>query len=123
MRHKKGIKKLSKPTDQRLALLKSLSKSLITYKKIVTTDVRAKELKKFFERLVTVAKTDTVANRRKVFSVLQDRALTSELFNMAKESFSTLQGGYLIVLKKGHRRGDNALMSFVQTNTAQKAQV
>ena len=70
MRHKKGNKKLSKPTDQRIALLRSLSLSLITHSKIKTTDVRAKETQKYIDRLITSAKDDTVHSRRQALKLL-----------------------------------------------------
>jgi len=114
MRHKKGNAKLGLPTDQRIALLKSLTKSLIQYKKIETTDVRAKQLKRFIEPLITIAKNDTVHARRKVFSVLQDKSLIKELFQNVVKPFMSTNGGYVTVKKKGRRRGDNALMSLVQ---------
>ena len=93
---------------------KNLTKSLIQYKQIETTDVRAKALKKFFEPLITIAKEDTVFARRKVFSILQDRNLTKELFSVVSKPFVDVKGGYLQILKKGKRRGDGALISIIR---------
>ena len=113
MRHKKGIKKLSKPTDQRIALLKSLSKSLITYKQITITDTRAKEVKKYIEKLITLSKVDTVTNKRKVFDKLQDKELVKQICMLAKKQVQR-NGGYTRIIKKGYRQGDGALMSMIE---------
>ena len=113
MRHKKGIKKLSKPTDQRIALLKSLSKSLIIYKQITTTDTRAKEVKKYIEKLITLSKIDTIANKRKIFDKLQDKELVKQLYLLSKTHVQR-NGGYTRIIKKGYRQGDGALMSMIE---------
>lgn len=118
MRHRKGIAKLGLPTDQRLALLKNLTKSLIQFKQIETTDVRAKQLKKFIEPLITIAKTDSIHSKRKVFSSLQDKTLTKELFENIAKLFSNTNGGYVSIIKKGRRRGDGALLSVVKFSTS-----
>ena len=89
MRHQKKNKKLNKPTDQRLSLLKNLSYSLIEKKKLITTDARAKELKKFIEKLVTIAKTDTFTSRRKVFRIVNNKIFVQNLFNTATKYNNT----------------------------------
>ncbi|MEK9658117.1 MAG: 50S ribosomal protein L17 [bacterium] len=114
MRHRKGIKKLGKPTDQRLALLKSLAKALFTYNKIETTDTRAKEVKRFVEKLITCAKSNALPNKRKVQALVQDRELVKKIFNDYGKKFEKRNGGYTRIIKKGYRKGDGALVSVLE---------
>jgi len=110
MKHKNGNKKLSLPTDQRLALLRSLSISLLNFNKIVTTSSRAKEARSFFEKLITIAKTDSVHNRRLVFQKVNDKNFVKKIFDVAQQ-FKDRDGGYTRIIKCGMRRGDSAPMS------------
>ncbi|MGC8843673.1 MAG: 50S ribosomal protein L17, partial [bacterium] len=80
MKHRKGYRKLSKPTDQRLALLRSLAKEVIKRGKVETTLARAKEARRIVEKLITLAKEDSLARRRQAFRVLQDETLVKRLF-------------------------------------------
>ena len=112
MRHRRGNKKLSKPTDQRIALLRSLVRSLIIYEKIQTTDKSAAAAKRYAERLITLAKKGTVHHRREALKALPDKEVVTKLFSMA-DRFSDRNGGYLRIVKAGKRQGDNAAKSIL----------
>ena len=112
MDHRKKYKKLSLPTDQRLALLRSLSVALVEHGKIVTTSTRAKALKIFLEKIITTAKTDTVHSRRNVFSVINNADFVKNVFTLAKDV--KRNGGYLKINKCGFRKGDAAELSQVE---------
>ncbi|MGC6367209.1 MAG: 50S ribosomal protein L17 [Candidatus Marinamargulisbacteria bacterium] len=106
MRHKKGNKKLSKPTDQRIALLRSLTLSLITHDKIKTTDVRAKETQRYVERLITLAKRGDLHARRQALKLLPNKDAIKKLFDVTAKSYADRNGGYTRLIKLGFRRGD-----------------
>lgn len=114
MRHQKGNKKLSKPTDQRLALLKGLVLSLFTHKKIKTTDVRAKEAKRLAEKLITLGKQGTLHARRQALKILPNKDAIKELFSVHAVKYQERNGGYTRVTKLGHRRGDAATISLLE---------
>ena len=101
MRHKKGNKKLSKPTDQRIALLRSLSLSLITHDKIKTTDVRAKETQRYIERLITLAKRGDLHARRQALKLLPNKDAIKKLFDVVAKSYTDRNGGYTRLTKLG----------------------
>lgn len=117
MKHKKGHRKLAKPTDQRLALLRSLAKEVIARGQIETTLVRAKEARKMVEKLITMAKENSLFARRKAFRILQDESLVKRLFEEVAPKFADRQGGYVRIVRIGYRRGDHtemALLSLVE---------
>lgn len=114
MRHGVKINHLGRTTAHRHSLLVNLSKSLIESKTIITTLPKAKELRKFFEPLVTKSKEDTTHSRRLVFSVLQDKESVKSLFSEVAPQVSERNGGYLRILKLGPRRGDGAEMALIE---------
>jgi large subunit ribosomal protein L17 len=114
MRHQKGNKKLNKPTDQRLAMLKSLVISLFENQKIKTTDLRAKEASKLASRLITLSKVDTLHSRRQALKVLPNKSIIKILFSDIKDKFKDRNGGYTRVTKLGLRRGDAATISLLE---------
>ena len=114
MRHQRGNKKLGKPTDQRLALLKSLVESLFTYDRIKTTDVRAKEACKMAEKLITLGKKGDLSSRRKAMSILQDEKMTKKIFDTLADRYSDRNGGYTRIIKLGNRYGDNAPTAVIE---------
>jgi large subunit ribosomal protein L17 len=114
MRHQKGNKKLGKPTDQRLALLKSLVLSLFTHKRIQTTDTRAKEARKMAEKLITLGKSGTLHDRRLALQVLPDKDIIKVLFSEIAPRFESRNGGYTRMIKAGFRRGDAAPVSILE---------
>lgn len=111
MRHKRGNKKLSKPTDQRIALLRSLSLSLIEYGKIKTTTVRAKEAKRYVEKLITLSKKDDLHSRRLALKLLPNKLAVKRLFEEISPKVKTRNGGYTRLIPLGFRRGDAASLS------------
>lgn len=114
MRHHKSGRKLNRNSSSREALFKSLAVSLFRYEQITTTLPKAKELRRFAEPLITLAKVGSVANRRLAFSRLQDREVVTKLFNELGIRYQARPGGYLRILKSGFRTGDSAPMALVQ---------
>jgi len=114
MRHRNGLRKLNRTSEHRAAMLRNMSVSLLQHEAIKTTLPKAKELRRVVEPLITLAKVDTVANRRLAFARLRDRDIVTKLFNDLGKRFSTRPGGYTRILKTGFRVGDNAPMAFVE---------
>lgn len=114
MRHHKSGRKLNRNSSSRDALFKSLAVSLFRYEQINTTVPKAKELRRFAEPLITLAKVSSVANRRLAFSRLQDREIVTKLFDELGTRYKERPGGYMRILKNGFRAGDTAPMAVVQ---------
>jgi large subunit ribosomal protein L17 len=114
MRHRKAYRKLSKQTPQRKALLKALLISFFKHGKIITTYQRAKELTRLAERIITIAKEDSIHHRRLVYSFIQDRELVRKIFIEIAPKYQQRNGGYTRVLKMAPRRGDSALEAVVE---------
>jgi large subunit ribosomal protein L17 len=114
MRHRNTGRQLSRDSSARKALLRSLAQSLFRHELITTTLPKAKELRRTAEPLITIAKSDSVANRRLVFDRLRDKDMVSKLFKELGPRYSKRPGGYLRILKAGFRRGDNAPMAIVE---------
>ncbi len=103
MRHHVKGRNLGRPRDQRKALLKSLTRSLILHERISTTEAKAKEIRPMVEKLVTRAKTDTVANRRLVSSRVGDAEAVKKLFTAIAPRYKTRAGGYVRIVKRAPR--------------------
>ena len=114
MRHRNGLRKLNRTSSHRLAMLKNRAVSLIKHEAIKTTLPKAKELRRVVERLITLGKKPTLANRRLAFDRLRDRQAVVKLFNELGVRFANRPGGYLRILKCGFRVGDNAPMAYVE---------
>ncbi len=114
MRHGNKINKLSRTASHRRALLSNMATALITNKRIFTTLAKAKALRRYVEPLLTKCKTDTMTNRRVVFSYLQDKEAIKELFGNISEKIATRPGGYTRVLQAENRSGDNAEMAMIE---------
>lgn len=114
MRHNKKFNHLSRKKGHREALLSNLAISLIMHKRIFTTVAKAKALRVYAEPLITRSKSDDTANRRLVFSYLQNKEAVKELFGVISEKVASRPGGYLRILKTGHRLGDNAEMAMIE---------
>ena len=114
MRHNKKFNHLSRKKAHREALLSNLTISLIMHKRINTTLAKAKALRMYAEPLITRSKKDDMANRRLVFSYLQNKHAVKELFGVVAEKVADRPGGYLRILKTGHRLGDNAEMAMIE---------
>jgi large subunit ribosomal protein L17 len=114
MRHGNGLRKLNRTSSHRQAMLRNMMNSLLTHEAIKTTVPKAKTLRKVVEPMITLAKKDTVANRRLAFDRLRDRDVVTKLFNELGPRFAQRPGGYTRILKMGFRVGDNAPMAFVE---------
>ena len=114
MRHNKKFNHLSRKKAHREALLSNLTISLIMHKRIFTTLAKAKALRVYAEPLITRCKTDNMANRRLVFSYLQNKHAVKELFGVVAEKVADRPGGYTRILKTVHRLGDNAEMAMIE---------
>ena len=114
MRHGNGLRKLNRTSAHRQAMLRNMMNSLIEHEAIKTTLPKSKELRRVVEPMITLAKVDTVANRRLAFDRLRDRDTVVKLFAEIGPRYATRPGGYLRILKCGFRVGDNAPMAFVE---------
>ena len=114
MRHGNSNRKLNRTSSHRKAMFRNMVVSLLNHEIIKTTLPKAKELRKYAEPLITLAKTPTLANRRLAFSRLRDRDTVGKLFENLAPRYITRNGGYLRVLKCGFRHGDNAPMALVE---------
>lgn len=114
MRHCNSGRKLNKDSSHRKAMFQNMTKSLFEHELIKTTLPKAKELRRIAEPLITLAKKDTVANRRLAFSRLRDKAMVGKLFTDLGVHYASRPGGYLRVLKCGFRANDGAPMAYVQ---------
>ena len=114
MRHRASHRKLGRKTEHRISLLRNLAASLISHGRIRTTEAKAKELRPFVEKLVTLGKRDSLHARRRALSILPRREVVTKLFSDVSPRFSERPGGYTRILKLAHRQGDGASMAFIQ---------
>ena len=114
MRHRKSGRRLGRNSSHRKAMFRNMAASLVHHETIKTTLPKAKELRRVFEPLITLAKEDGVANRRLAFSRLRDKAAVGKLFSDLGPRFKERPGGYIRILKMGPRPGDAAPMAIVQ---------
>lgn len=114
MRHRKSGRSLGRTSAHRKAMFKNMSASLFEHEIIKTTLPKAKELRRVAEPLITLAKTDSVANRRLAFSRLGDKVAVGKLFATLGPRYQDRPGGYLRIMKCGYRAGDHALMAYVE---------
>ena len=114
MRHRVRKGKLGLKTGHRMSLLRNLCTELFKHGRIVTTDSKAKELRRFSERIITIARNDTVHARRLVNTKIKDREVLSKLFDTIAPSFINRPGGYTRIIKLNHRRGEAAPVSAIE---------
>ena len=114
MRHRKSGRKLNRNSSHRIAMFKNMANSLFEHELIRTTLPKAKELRRVAEPLITLAKNDSVANRRLAFARLGSKAMVGKLFNDLGKRFEKRPGGYLRILKCGPRLQDNAPMAIIE---------
>ncbi len=114
MRHRCRVPQLSKPADQRRALLRALTTELIRHGRITTTLPRAKAVRCEAERMITLAKEGTLAARRQALGYLYDPDLVQSLFKDAAPRYGDRKGGYTRILHTVSRRGDNAVMAILE---------
>ncbi|MEM6849280.1 MAG: 50S ribosomal protein L17 [Pseudomonadota bacterium] len=114
MRHKKQGRKLNRTSSHRLAMFANMSASLIEHEQIVTTLPKAKELRPFAEKLVTLAKRGDLHARRQAISKVRDVAMVGKLFDTIGPRYESRNGGYTRIMKAGFRYGDNAPMAVIE---------
>jgi large subunit ribosomal protein L17 len=114
MRHRLSGRQLGRNSAQRNALMRSLTNSLIEHELIKTTLPKAKELRRFAEPLITLAKDDSVHARRLAFAQTRNKDVVGKLFSDLGPRFKARAGGYVRILKCGNRAGDNAPMAYVE---------
>jgi large subunit ribosomal protein L17 len=114
MRHRHGLRKLNRTSSHRLAMLRNMTVSLLRHEAIKTTLPKAKELRRVIEPIITIGKTNSLANKRLAFNRLRDREMVLKLFAEIGPRFASRNGGYTRILKMGFRQGDNAPMAFVE---------
>ena len=110
MKHRMGFKRLGRNRSHRIALYKAMATALFRYERIRTTQVKAKEMRRVVERLISRAKQDTVHNRRLIARSIADKAVLAKLFTDIAPRFASRPGGYTRILKLGPRYGDASEM-------------
>lgn len=114
MRHKVGGRKLQRTSAHRIAMFRNMSASLIKHEQITTTLAKARELRPYVEKLVTLAKRGGLANRRLAMSRLMDEDQLKKLFDVLAERYAGRNGGYTRVIKAGFRASDAAAMAVIE---------
>lgn len=114
MRHRKGFKTLSKPADQRKALLRALTTEVIRHGRIKTTLIRAKAVRKHVDHMIELGKRGNLHARRQALGWIYDPSLVSSLFEAAPDRYGEQNGGYTRVLRTVARSGDNAKMAIIE---------
>ena len=114
MRHRNSGRKLGKTASHRTAMFANMAAALIKHEQIKTTLPKAKELRRHAEPLITLAKVDSVANRRLAFARLNSKEAVGKLFSNLGPRYNTRPGGYVRILKCGFRTGDKAPMAYVE---------
>ena len=114
MRHRHSGRQLNRNASHRKAMFRNMTASLVEHELIKTTLPKAKELRGYAEPLITLAKNDSVANRRLAFSRVRDKATVGKLFGELGPRYKARPGGYIRILKCGYRTGDKAPMAYVE---------
>ena len=114
MRHHKSGRKLNRNSSHRKAMFSNMANSLFEHEIIKTTLPKAKELRRVAEPLITLAKKDSVANRRSAFASLRDKEMVGKLFNELAPRYKDRPGGYTRIMKCGFRSGDAAPMAYIE---------
>ena len=114
MKHRIKGKKLNRTSSHRKALLKNMTQALIKHEQIITTLVKAKTLKPYFDKLITIGKKGNLSARRQAISKVGDLKLVEKLFSILAKRYETRNGGYSRVLKAGFRYGDAAPMAVIE---------
>ena len=125
MKHNISHRKLNRTSSHRKALLMNLSNALIKHEQITTTLTKAKELRPFVEKIVTLGKKGNLESRRKAISILQDEKMTKKIFDTLANRYKERKGGYTRIVKVGYRYGDNAstaVIEFVDRDEEAKGQ-
>ena len=114
MKHNIKNKKLNKTSSHRKAMFMNMSNALIKHEQITTTLAKAKELRRFVEKIVTLGKKGDLLSRRKAVSILQDQKMSKKVFDVLALRYKTRSGGYTRIIKLGNRYGDNAPTAVIE---------
>ena len=114
MKHNIKNKKLNKTSSHRKAMFMNMSNALIKHEQITTTLAKAKELRRFVEKIVTLGKKGDLISRRKTISTLQDNKMTQKVFDILSDRYKNRPGGYTRIIKLGNRFGDNAPTAVIE---------
>lgn len=114
MRHRKVSRRLTSTVEHRVALMRNQVRDLLKHGKITTTVAKAKELRRFADRMITLAKKGDLASRRRALAFIQDKAVVRKLFTELREKYLDRPGGYTRIIKAGVRNGDAAPMAIVE---------
>ena len=114
MKHNIKNKKLNRTSSHRKSLFMNLSNALIKHEQITTTLPKAKELKRFIEKIITLGKRGSLESRRKTISILQDHKMTKKIFDILASRYKNRSGGYTRIIKLGNRFGDNAPTAVIE---------
>ncbi len=114
MRHRLGYKKLNRTSEHRKALIKNMLNSLIKYEQITTTLPKAKVLKPQIDKVITLSKKDSLANKKNLFSKLQDKINARKVTNVLSKRYLNRNGGYSRIIKSGFRYGDRAPLAIIE---------
>ena len=114
MKHNIKNKKLNKTSSHRKAMFMNMSNALIKHEQITTTLAKAKELRRFVEKIVTLGKKGDLLSRRKAVSILQDQKMSKKVFDVLAERYKARAGGYSRIVKLGNRYGDNAPTAVIE---------
>ena len=114
MKHNIKNKKLNKTSSHRKAMFMNMSNALIKHEQITTTLAKAKELRRFVEKIVTLGKKGDLLSRRKAVSILQDQKMSKKVFDVLAERYKARAGGYTRIIKLGNRYGDNAPTAVIE---------
>jgi large subunit ribosomal protein L17 len=125
MRHRKAGKKLGRTSSHRAAMARNIAVALIEHERIVTTVPKAKNVKPFVEKLITVSKEPSMHNRRRVFAEVRSKSATTKLFGVLGPRFKSRAGGYCRILKLNKNRlgdnGERAILEFVERTPKEEA--
>jgi len=110
MRHKIAGRKLSRPTAHRRALFRNLVTDLLRYEKVVTTEAKAKEVRRLAEKMITLGKEGSLSSRRQALTFITDKKVVAKVFSELAQRYADRSGGYTRLTKLGPRLGDNASM-------------
>ncbi len=114
MKHKIKGKKLNRTSSHRKALFKNMAQAIIKHEQIITTLPKAKTMKPIIDKLITLAKKDSLHSRRQAFAKLRDNKMVTKLFEILASRYADRKGGYTRVLKAGYRYGDSAEMAVIE---------
>ena len=114
MKHNIKNKKLNKSSSHRKAMFMNMSNALIKHEQITTTLAKAKELRRFVEKVITLGKKGDLVSRRKTFSILQDQKMSKKVFDVLADRYKGRAGGYTRIIKLGNRYGDNAPTAVIE---------